>query len=393
MTTPETAKPAADAVPPLHTATVTAASPSDVAVAVVGSTPDHNAAAEEQQPQQHWSGSPLRMVLFKKGSGQDGSPDDKNGSPDDNKDRDPPLDAGERLINAFEKGMQLAMKAQTMTSKGLEDAKNSKTFAKGMAMMERVNERQDQVAEMWDKLAMGLSPFEKEDEKGETPEERRKNKRDLYDKAGIRYFKPATDWAKRDRFYMRNFHLSYRPSIDNMSHIRGTGILDMPKEKQRRNYGPRALVKPRRHYVDYVDSCASVVSRHHFVQEIGEGGLPKSRVEKVLYGLGKLWDSYMLSVHARFLKAAKEGDMVTIEELFAHSSADRDFVDLGDSFNRTPLYWAAANGHVETVKYLLDKGCNPAKADDNQRNAMYWARINKHWDVYKVLKDRNNSEF
>jgi ankyrin repeat protein len=101
----------------------------------------------------------------------------------------------------------------------------------------------------------------------------------------------------------------------------------------------------------------------------------------------------MLSVHARFLKAAKEGDMVTIEELFAHSSADRDFVDLGDSLNRTPLYWAAANGHVETVKYLLDKGCNPAKADDNQRNAMYWARINKHWDVYKVLKDRNNSEF
>ena len=290
------------------------ASPGDVALAV-GVSPEAGAStsaagnndinastALSSSSPQHWSGSPLKMVLFNKKKGEhDDSPPPRGGGHDDDDDDAPPLDVGGRLINAFEKGMQFALKANEMTNKGLEDAKNSKAFARGREMMQRAEERQEQVQDMWEKLAMGISPFEKEDKEGaESPEERRRNKRDLYDKAGIRFYKPASDPARRERFYMRNFHLNYQPSTDGMSHVRGTGALDLPKEKQRRNFGPRALVKPRRHYVEYVDSCATVVSRHHFVQEIGEGVMPKTRTEKVLYALGKMWDSYVTSIGGRY---------------------------------------------------------------------------------------------
>ena len=60
----------------------------------------------------------------------------------------------------------------------------------------------------------------------------------------------------------------------------------------------------------------------------------------------------------------------------------------GDSNNATPLYWAAANGHVDCVKLLLASGADYNKADDNMRTPLYWAKTNKHKKVIEAIKER-----
>ena len=84
------------------------------------------------------------------------------------------------------------------------------------------------------------------------------------------------------------------------------------------------------------------------------------------------------------MKAAKEGDLARMKKIFSHMEGGLH--DIGDSFNRTPLYWAAANGHLGCVKFLVEHGANLRKADDNMRTVFYWARLNKHHDVLEYLR-------
>ena len=41
-----------------------------------------------------------------------------------------------------------------------------------------------------------------------------------------------------------------------------------------------------------------------------------------------------------------------------------DHVQLYSSHQRTPLHWAAREGHVDIVKYLVDKGADPNIKDN-----------------------------
>ncbi|KAL5331401.1 hypothetical protein ACEPPN_000931 [Leptodophora sp. 'Broadleaf-Isolate-01'] len=97
-----------------------------------------------------------------------------------------------------------------------------------------------------------------------------------------------------------------------------------------------------------------------------------------------------------------------------------DKVDSTDSYGRTPLHWAAMNGHIEVVKQLLEKGANVAVAnssggwtplhqatwnghvevvkqllekganttvtDSEGRTPLYWAAMNGHVEVVKLLQ-------
>ena len=62
-------------------------------------------------------------------------------------------------------------------------------------------------------------------------------------------------------------------------------------------------------------------------------------------------------------------------------------IDLGANIdtNDDALKWASSNGHLEVVKFLVEKGAN-VHADDNY--ALGWASENGHLDVVKFLVEK-----
>jgi ankyrin repeat protein len=63
--------------------------------------------------------------------------------------------------------------------------------------------------------------------------------------------------------------------------------------------------------------------------------------------------------------------------------------DTEDSYKRTPLSWAAANGHEGVVKTLLERGAAVDFRDTSfGRTPLSWAAANGHEAVVKILLDR-----
>ena len=63
-------------------------------------------------------------------------------------------------------------------------------------------------------------------------------------------------------------------------------------------------------------------------------------------------------------------------------------LDLRDSYGRTPLSWAAENGHEPVVKLLLDKGADvESKNEYGGLTPLFWAAENGHEAVVKLLLD------
>ncbi|MCJ1344209.1 hypothetical protein MMC31_002412 [Peltigera leucophlebia] len=56
-----------------------------------------------------------------------------------------------------------------------------------------------------------------------------------------------------------------------------------------------------------------------------------------------------------------------------------------DSYNRTPLSWAAENGHEAVVKLLLEKGADGESKDSYNQTPLFWAANNGHESVVKLL--------
>lgn len=61
--------------------------------------------------------------------------------------------------------------------------------------------------------------------------------------------------------------------------------------------------------------------------------------------------------------------------------------DLQDSRDRTPVLYAAKNGHHAAVSLLLDSHCQPDIADVGGRTPLFWAAMNGHETVVRLLLD------
>jgi ankyrin repeat protein len=81
---------------------------------------------------------------------------------------------------------------------------------------------------------------------------------------------------------------------------------------------------------------------------------------------------------------AAQSASLTVDKLLLDTQA----VDLNaqSTAGRSPIFWAAANGHTRIVDLLLDRGANPSLPDENGRIRLSVAKENGHDDIVDVLR-------
>ncbi|RSL38411.1 hypothetical protein CEP53_014893 [Fusarium sp. AF-6] len=86
--------------------------------------------------------------------------------------------------------------------------------------------------------------------------------------------------------------------------------------------------------------------------------------------------------------AAAKGHTDVIRILLEHDTVDTE-IDKADKYGYTPLHVATRNGHTTTVKLLLGKGANPQVADRHGRTPLSWAAGEGHPMIVGALLARN----
>ena len=72
----------------------------------------------------------------------------------------------------------------------------------------------------------------------------------------------------------------------------------------------------------------------------------------------------------------------TLKGLLSLSSPSSTFlINLQNSSGNTPLHWAALNGHLETVKVLVEAGTDVTVINDAGHDAIYAAEVNDKTEV------------
>ena len=69
------------------------------------------------------------------------------------------------------------------------------------------------------------------------------------------------------------------------------------------------------------------------------------------------------------MELAYAGNLEEVRRLISEGTA----VDATDAEKRTPMMWAAFNGHAPVVGYLLEKGANLEARDTNGRTGLMYA--------------------
>lgn len=94
------------------------------------------------------------------------------------------------------------------------------------------------------------------------------------------------------------------------------------------------------------------------------------------------------------LDSAREGELEPFKELFSNPGGVAQFLTLKDPYSdATPLHMAAANGHVELLKFLIqslpeDAGVrkDAVNAQNNSGNTpLHWATLTGSFDCVKCL--------
>src|SRR5437667_276010 len=97
-------------------------------------------------------------------------------------------------------------------------------------------------------------------------------------------------------------------------------------------------------------------------------------------------DSKDLHGRTPLLFAAENGHQEVVGQLLSEAG-----VDLKDNNGRTPLSFAAENGHQEFVGLLLSEaGVDPNSKDKDGRTPLWWAAMRKHAAVVGLLTTRDS---
>lgn len=96
--------------------------------------------------------------------------------------------------------------------------------------------------------------------------------------------------------------------------------------------------------------------------------------------------------HLEILSAAREGELAPIEEFFKQENATELFKSIKNEYSlATPLHMAAANAHVDVLKYTLHHLDENERANIvNQKNdsgntALHWAALTGSLESAQLL--------
>ncbi|MFC1563373.1 ankyrin repeat domain-containing protein [candidate division KSB1 bacterium] len=81
-------------------------------------------------------------------------------------------------------------------------------------------------------------------------------------------------------------------------------------------------------------------------------------------------------------EAAKNGELQVVKDLIEN---DPKIIDSPDKSGYTPLIRAAIEGHLEIVRYLVEKGANIEAKERYQMTPLFWAINRKHSDIAEYL--------
>jgi len=95
---------------------------------------------------------------------------------------------------------------------------------------------------------------------------------------------------------------------------------------------------------------------------------------------------YNSQVLALLYIAAASGHENIVKYLMEEQKAD---VNRANHKSETALHWAAGNGHVSVVQYLIEKNIDVNKVDESNRTALHWAAENDHVNVVQYLIEKN----
>jgi hypothetical protein len=59
-----------------------------------------------------------------------------------------------------------------------------------------------------------------------------------------------------------------------------------------------------------------------------------------------------------------------------------------DKDQRTPLHWAAIQGHIDVARLLIEKGADPNGRDKYQATSLHWATMRGHADMARLLIEK-----
>ncbi len=94
---------------------------------------------------------------------------------------------------------------------------------------------------------------------------------------------------------------------------------------------------------------------------------------------------FFLNTKSPIHVAAAKGELDNVKELLAQRPEDVKAQDEKNQY--TPLHWAAANGHVEVMQYLIEHGADISARDKNGTTPIHLAAENDQIEALKFLLD------